>query len=105
MLNDQSNASPYNETQRSTGFVQKQLPEVFCKKGVFKNLANFTGKHLCWSLFLIKLLQIGPESLLKLDSNMEICEIFKNTYFEEHLPTDSLLGKKNESHSLNRSWE
>ena len=36
MLNDQSNASPYNETQRSTGFVQKQLPEVFCKKGVFK---------------------------------------------------------------------
>ena len=26
------------------------------KKGVLKNLANFTGKHLCWSLFLIKLL-------------------------------------------------
>ena len=39
----------------------------------------------------------------------EICEIFKNTYFEEHLPTDAsinerqqethaLSGKKNESH-------
>ena len=22
-------------------------PEVFCKKGVLKNLAKFTGKHLC----------------------------------------------------------
>ena len=39
----------------------------------------------------------------------EICEVFKNIYFEEHLPTDAsinerqqethaLLGKKNESH-------
>ena len=25
------------------------------KKGVLKNFANFTGKHPCWSLFLIKL--------------------------------------------------
>ena len=42
----------------------------------------------------------------------EICEIFKNTYFEEHLRTDAsinekqqetqaLLGKKNESHLVN----
>ena len=41
----------------------------------------------------------------------EICEIFKNTYFEEHLPTDAsinerqqethaLSGKKNESRIL-----
>ena len=34
------------------------------KKGV---LINFTGKNLCWCLFLTKL------------------QIFKNTYFEEHL--------------------
>ena len=34
---------------------QKQPPEVFCKKKVFKNFANFTGKHLRWSLFLIKM--------------------------------------------------
>ena len=25
------------------------------KKGILKNLANFTGIHLCWNLFLIKL--------------------------------------------------
>ena len=30
-------------------------PEVFCKNGVLKNFATFTGKHLCQSLFLIKL--------------------------------------------------
>ena len=41
---------------------KKQPPEVFCKKGVLKNLANFTGKHLCSSLFLI----------LKRDSNTPI---------------------------------
>ena len=29
--------------------------KVFFKIGAFKNLQNFTGKHLCWSLFLIKL--------------------------------------------------
>ena len=27
------------------------LPEVFCKKGVLRNFAKFTGKHLCQRLF------------------------------------------------------
>ena len=35
--------------------TQKQPPEVFCKKAVLKDFAIFTGKHLCWILFLIKL--------------------------------------------------
>ena len=30
-------------------FVRSSRPEVFCKKGVVENCANFTGKHLCWS--------------------------------------------------------
>ena len=29
--------------------------KCFVKKGVVKNFANFTGKHLCWSLTLVKL--------------------------------------------------
>ena len=28
---------------------------MFFKIGALKNFANLTGKHLCWSLFLIKL--------------------------------------------------
>ena len=30
-------------------------PEVFCKKVALNNFAKFTGKYLCWKLFLIKL--------------------------------------------------
>ena len=26
-------------------------PEVFWKKGILRNLAKFTGKHMCQSLF------------------------------------------------------
>ena len=37
------------------------------EKGVLKNLAIFTGKHLCWSLLLIDLR--GPATFLKRDSN------------------------------------
>ena len=32
-----------------------QSPEVFQKRVVLKNLTIFTGKHLCWDCFLIKL--------------------------------------------------
>ena len=40
---------------------KKQPPEVFYKNAALKHFVTFTGKHLC--------------------------EIFKNTYFEEHLHT------------------
>ena len=29
-------------------------PEVFWKKGILRNLAKFTGKHMCQSLFFNK---------------------------------------------------
>ena len=35
--------------------AQKQPPEVLYKKAGLENFAKFTGKHLCKSLFLIKL--------------------------------------------------
>ena len=43
--------------------------QMFFKIGVLKNLANFTGKQLCWSLFLIELEAARPETLLKRDSS------------------------------------
>ena len=68
---------------------QKEPLEVFLKNGALKNFAIFTGKHLYWSLFLIKLQAFRPATLLNRGSNTgvscEICEIFKNIYFEEHL--------------------
>ena len=35
----------------SWSLVRSSHPEVFCKKGVLRNFANFTRKHLCKSLF------------------------------------------------------
>ena len=43
--------------------------EVFYKKVGLKNFAIFIGKHLCWSLFSIKLQTFRSATLLKVDSN------------------------------------
>ena len=71
--------------QQSSGCVQS--------KDVLKNFANFTGKNLCWSLFLIKLEFWGPATLLKKTPTQvfscEIYKLFKNNYFEEHLSTSA----------------
>ena len=45
----------------SDSHYQKQPLEVFCKKAALKNFTIAQGKHLCWSLFLIKLQTIMPE--------------------------------------------
>ena len=59
------------------------------KEGFFKSFTNLAGKHLCSSLFLIKLQAFSAITLLKRDSNtgafLWICKILKNIYFEEHL--------------------
>ena len=50
-------------------------PEVFCKKGVLRNLTKFTKKHLCQILFFSKV-----ETLAQVFS-CEFCEVSKNTWF------------------------
>ena len=55
-------------------FRKTEAVEVFCKKGVLRNFAKLTGKHLCQSLFFKK------ETLAQVFS-FEFCEISKNTYF------------------------
>ena len=66
---------------------QKQPPEVFYKKAVFKNLTIFTGKHLCWSLFLVKL---RPEIWnVILGGLKNIGSIFQ---FKNGKPVQDLLG-------------
>ena len=82
---------------RSSWLIQKQPPEWFCKDGVLKNFPNFTIKHLCYSLFLIKLQALRPATLLKRGSNTGVFlwnyKIFKKTYFEEHLRTVASFNK------------
>ena len=75
--------------------------QMFFKIGVLKILGIFTRKRLCWSLFLIKLQTLRPATLLKETPtrllSCEICQIFKNTFFTEHLWW-LLLGIKNLIH-------
>ena len=51
----------------SKGLIQIRSirPEVFCKKGVLRNFAKFTGKHLRQSLFFNKVAGLRAESVLK----------------------------------------
>ena len=65
---------------------------MFFRIGLLENFANFRGKDLCWSLFLIKLLVWRSATLLKWDSktgvilSCEICEILKNIFFYRTSP-------------------
>ena len=45
--------------------AQKQPPKASKKKGVLKNSARFTGKHLCQSLFFNQVAGLRPATLLK----------------------------------------
>ena len=51
-------------------FYKCSHPRCSLKKAVFKNLIIFTGKQLCWRLFLIKAFR--PATSLKRDSNTSV---------------------------------
>ena len=65
--------------------------EVFCKKGVFKIFAKFTGKRLCLSVFVISCRPEGLQLYLKETAEQGfscvVWKMFKNTCFVEHLRT------------------
>ena len=63
--------------------------EVFRKKGVLKNFANFTEKHLCQSLGL-ELCQASPYNLLKKRPwyrrfSVKFAKFLRTPFFIEHL--------------------
>ena len=66
---------------------------MFFEIGVLRNFAIFTEKHLCWSLFLIKLLAFQA-TLLKRDSNTGIFQwTLQNTLKHLYLPPVGASGK------------
>ena len=78
--------------------VRSSHPVVFCKNGFLKNFSKLTEEHLYQSLFLNKV--VGLRNFIKKEAlaqafSYEFCEIFKNTFFIEHLQwlSISLLGK------------
>ena len=77
--------------------LRSNHPEVFCKKGVLRNFTKFAGKHLCRSLFLIKLQAFRAFSCNFIKKRLQqkcflvifakLTLIFQNTHLEEHLQT------------------
>ena len=45
--------------------VRSSRPEMFCKKGVFRNFIKLTGKHLCQRLFFNKVAGLRPTTVFK----------------------------------------
>ena len=81
--------SPFNKVAGlwTCNFIQNKSSRLnmFFKIGVLKNFANFAGKHLCWSLFLVKFLN---NFIKGSPTQVFFCEIwkkFKNTFSTEHL--------------------
>ena len=62
--------------------IQNSHRRCFAKKSILKNFTKFAGRHLCQSLFFNKV--AGQETLAQVFPH-EFCEIFKNTFFTEHL--------------------
>ena len=52
-------------TNKQRDEKQKQGSGGVCKKGVLRNFAKFTGKHLCQRLFFNKVAGLRPATLLK----------------------------------------
>ena len=68
-----------NFTCLNTWKYRSGPPEVFCKKGVPKSFAKFTGKHQYQFLFFNK-----KETLARMFSS-EFCKTSQVTFFNEHL--------------------
>ena len=65
-------------------------PQVFCKKGVLRNLIKFTGKHLCRSLFFNKFAGLLPATLFKKRLwhrcfPVNFIKFLRTLFFTEHL--------------------
>ena len=72
---------------------------MFFKIGALKNFSSFTWKHLCCTVFLIKLQAFRAATLLKTDSNKcafrEICKKAPPTSFSPVTSTNIGFGPQN----------
>ena len=65
---------------------------MFHKKAILKKFVMFKGKHLCRGLFFIKVAGLQASICIEKGASAQMfsCEyreIYKNTYFVEHLRT------------------
>ena len=62
--------------------------QMFFQIGVLRSLANFTGKHLCWSLFLKNLqvggLQLHHKRLQQIFLPVKFAKFLRTLFLKEH---------------------
>ena len=66
----------------SISVTRSSRPEVFCKKGVLRNLTKFTEKHLCQSLLYNKVagMRLWHRCFL-----VNFVKFLRSSFFTEHL--------------------
>ena len=69
-------------------WLRSSRPDVFCEKGVLRNFAKFTGKHLCQGLFFNKV--APPATVLKKRLwhrcfPVNFAKFLRASFFTEHL--------------------
>ena len=79
----------FNFSQFHEHIFRSSHSQIFFKIGVLKSLRNFTGKHLCWSLFLKNLqaeaLQLYLKSLQHCCFPVKFAKFLRTLFFTEHL--------------------
>ena len=80
--------------EESNGFKgRSRYRRCSIKKPVLKNFSIFTGKHVL-GLFLIKFKAWRVKETATQVFFCEFCEIFKNSFFEEHLRTAASINAR-----------
>ena len=77
--------------QKAQPLIKSRHQRSFLIKGVLRNFAKFTGKHLCQSLFFNKVAALRPTTLLK-RRPWHRCFPVNFTKFLEHLFCRTPLG-------------
>ena len=87
--------------------IRHSLRRCSVKRGVLRNFAKFTGKHLCQSLYFNKVAGLPKAcNFIKIETLAQVffckfCEISKNIVFTEHIwaTASKTLNFALESHS------
>ena len=69
---------------------QKQHQRCYIKKDTRRNFAKFSGKHLCQGLFLNKIADFRPATLLKRDSGTGVFLWILSNFYEHLFPRTPL---------------
>ena len=82
--------------QKQPPEMQKLPLEVFNKKNTFLKISQTSQENTCVGVFFMKLqafsLQVFQKETPTQVLSCEVCETFKNTYFEEYLQTTASGG-------------